>query len=120
MVETAEKTLTELLKKTYAAFNGRDIDAALAAMTPDVEWPNGMEGGIVHGHDGIRAYWTRQWGIVDPHVDPVTFTPEPAGAVAVGVHQVVHDLSGKVLLDRMVDHVYFFKESLISRMEIRE
>jgi ketosteroid isomerase-like protein len=74
MVETAEKTLTELLKKTYGAFNGRDIDAALAAMTPDVEWPNGMEGGIVHGHDGIRAYWTRQWGIVDPHVDPVTFT----------------------------------------------
>ena len=50
----------------------------------------------------------------------VTFTPEASGAVAVGVHQVVHDLSGKVLLDRMVDHVYFFKESLISRMEIRE
>jgi len=26
--------------------------------------------------------------------------------VVVGVHQVVRDLSGKVLVDRMVEHVY--------------
>jgi hypothetical protein len=30
---------TELLRAAYAAFNARDIDAALALMTPDVEWP---------------------------------------------------------------------------------
>ncbi len=120
MVATAENTLVELLKKTYDAFNRRNIDGALAAMTSDVEWPNGMEGGTVHGHDGIRAYWTRQWGMIDPHVDPVTFTPEPSGAMAVGVRQVVRDLSGKVLLDRMVRHIYFFEEFLISRMEIHE
>ena len=120
MLETVQNTHSELLKKTYAAFNSRDIDTALAAMTPDVEWPNGMEGGTVHGHEGIRAYWSRQWGMIDPHVDPVTFTPEPSGGIAVGVHQVVRDLSGKVLVDRMVDHVYFFRKSLISRMEIRE
>jgi ketosteroid isomerase-like protein len=120
MAAIAEKTLTELLKRTYDAFNRRDIDEALSAMTPDVEWPNGMEGGTVHGYDGIRAYWTRQWGMIDPHVDPVAFTPEPSGTIAVEVHQLVRDLSGKVLLDRMVDHVYFFNESLISRMEIRE
>ena len=58
--------------------------------------------------------------MIDPHVDPVKFTPEPSGTIAVEVHQLVRDLSGKVLLDRMVDHVYFFNESLISRMEIRE
>ena len=33
----------------YAAFNRRDIDGALAAMHPDVEWENGMEGGFVRG-----------------------------------------------------------------------
>jgi hypothetical protein len=31
----------ELLRQPYAAFNARDIDAALAAMHRDVEWPNG-------------------------------------------------------------------------------
>lgn len=35
----------EILTAVYAAFNLRDIDGALAWMRPDVDWPNGMEGG---------------------------------------------------------------------------
>src|SRR5579859_7200889 len=111
---------TELLQKAYAAFNARDIDAALATMKTDVEWPNGMEGGTVHGHEGVRAYWTRQWGMINPHVDPVSFELDRSGDVVVGVHQVVRDLSGKVLLDRMVRHVYSLNDGLIQRMTIRE
>jgi ketosteroid isomerase-like protein len=38
----------ELLRYAYAAFNARNVDAALATMHPDVVWPNGMEGGTVH------------------------------------------------------------------------
>jgi hypothetical protein len=34
----------KLLEQAYAAFNARDVDAALATMDPDVIWPNGMEG----------------------------------------------------------------------------
>jgi ketosteroid isomerase-like protein len=111
---------TQLLKKAYATFNARDIDGALSTMTPDVEWPNGMEGGTVHGHEGVRAYWTRQWGMIDPRVDPVTFETDTAGRIAVSVKQVVRDLSGKILMERMVQHVYSFRSGLISGMEIRE
>ena len=39
-----------LLERTYAAFNARDVDAVLAMMHAEVDWPNGMEGGRVHGH----------------------------------------------------------------------
>ena len=46
----------ELLLRGYTAFNARDIDTILSWMHPDVEWANGMEGGYVHGHDGVRAY----------------------------------------------------------------
>ena len=111
---------TSLLKAAYSAFNARDIDGALATMQPDVEWPNGMEGGFVYGHEGVRAYWTRQWGMINPHVDPVSFKLESAGRIAVGVHQVVRDLSGKVLKDCMVEHVYSLENGLICRMDIRE
>lgn len=111
---------TELLKRAYAAFNASDIDGAVATMRPDVEWPNGMEGGTVHSHEGVRAYWTRQWGMIDPHVDPKSFEVDSSGNVVVGVHQVVRDLSGKVLLDRMVEHVYSLKDGLIQSMTIRE
>jgi len=51
----------KLLEQAYAAFNARDVDAALATMHPDVIWPNGMEGGCIYGHNGVRDYWLRQW-----------------------------------------------------------
>jgi ketosteroid isomerase-like protein len=108
------------LKETYRAFNARDIDAALSAMRPDVDWPNGMEGGTVHGHAGIREYWTRQWGIINPHVEPVGFSREESGRIVVAVHQVIRDLSGKILMDRTVEHKYAFEEGLIRSMEICE
>lgn len=111
---------TEVLKKAYAAFNARDLEAALATMAPDVEWPNGMEGGTVHGHDGVRAYWTRQWGILDPNVEPRAFEDDDSGRIVVSVHQVVRELNGKLLVDRMVEHIYSLKNGLITRMEIRE
>jgi hypothetical protein len=109
-----------LLRNAYAAFNARDIDSALATMQPDVAWPNGMEGGMVHGHAGVREYWTRQWGLIDPHVEAVTFDLDGAGRVVVGVHQVVRNLSGESLLDRMVEHVYTIEDGLIRTMEIRD
>jgi hypothetical protein len=38
----------------------------------------------------------------------------------VTVHQVVRELSGKVLLDQMIEHVYRVEDGLIRNMEIRE
>ena len=63
----------DLLTRTYRAFNARDIDAVLAVMHPEVDWPNGMEGGRVRGHAAVREYWTRQWTMIDPHVEPLEF-----------------------------------------------
>jgi hypothetical protein len=34
-----------LLRAAYEAFNARDIEAALALVHPEVDWPNGIEGG---------------------------------------------------------------------------
>ena len=47
----------ETIRRAYAAFNARDIDAALATMSTNVIWPNRMDGGTVHGREGIREYW---------------------------------------------------------------
>ena len=110
----------DLLNFVYAAFNRRDVDAILPKMHPNVEWPNGMEGGWVHGREGVRAYWTRQWGIVDPRVEPVSVEAAEDGSAIVNVHQVVRDLTGTVLMDRMVQHSYSIADGLITRMEIRE
>jgi hypothetical protein len=110
----------ELITAVYRSFNARDIDAVLARMHPDVDWPNGMEGGRVHGRESVRAYWLRQWAVVDPRVDPVHIEDDEVGRTVVEVHQVIRDLGGMVLLDRMVQHVYSIREGLIASMEIRE
>jgi hypothetical protein len=96
----------DLLKAAYAAFNRRDIDAALAVMHPKVEWANGMEGGTVRGHPAVREYWTRQWGIINPRVEPLNFEEDETGRVMVKVHQEVRDLQGTVIADRIVYHAY--------------
>lgn len=119
MSETATHNEVELLKHIYERFNARDMEAVLAALHPDVTWANGMEGGHVHGRDEVRSYWTRQWAMVDPHVDPVGFSSGPEGEVVVEVHQVVHDLSGHLLLDHMVGHIFRIEDGLIRRFDIR-
>ncbi|HAA32605.1 MAG TPA: ketosteroid isomerase, partial [Cyanobacteria bacterium UBA8553] len=100
------QTQQDLLKKAYADFNARDIDAVLAVMHPDVEWANGMEGGHVHGHEAVRDYWTRQWNLINPHVEPQGFQPDESGRMVVAVHQVVRDLDGNLMVDQMVHHMY--------------
>jgi hypothetical protein len=110
----------DLLIFVYGAFNRRDLDSILNLLHPEVEWSNGMEGGWVQGHEGVRAYWTRQWGMMDPHVDPVRIEADKDGHIVVDVHQRVRDLAGTVLLDRMVQHVYLIQDGLIRRMDIRE
>lgn len=50
----------KLLTEAYRCFNAHDIDTVLRTMDADVNWPNGMEGGRVLVHQGVRDYWTRQ------------------------------------------------------------
>ncbi|MHC5767673.1 MAG: nuclear transport factor 2 family protein [Nostoc sp.] len=108
----------ELLRAAYAAFNARDIDAALALMTPDVAWPKAFKGGFVRGSEEVRAYWTEQWSEINPHVELVSFYSEEGGRILVDVHQVVRDLDGTVLADEHVGHRFTLEHGLIQAMEV--
>jgi ketosteroid isomerase-like protein len=109
-----------LIRTMYAAFNARDIDGVLGRLAPDVDWPNAWEGGRVHGHDGVRDYWTRQWAAIDPHVTPTGFTMRDDGSVAVDVHQVARSLDGTLVAENDVRHVYAFRDDLVTRMDVED
>jgi hypothetical protein len=89
-------------------------------MQPDVDWPNGMEGGRERGRAAVRAYWTRQFELIDSKVEPIGFEVDDDGRIVVGVHQVVRDLEGALLSDTRVRHVYTFRDGLVERMDIHE
>ena len=117
----------EVLKRMYNCFNARDIDGVLGALSDDVAWANGMEGGYVHGREGIREYWTRQWAVVSPHVEPVSFDRAQDGSIFVQVRQSVRDLQGRPLQDqthglrdKTVGHVFHFQGGKVTRFDIQD
>ena len=117
----------ELLRRIYDRFNARDIDGVLAALADDVTWANGMDGGHVHGREAVRAYWTRQWSMVSPHVESVSLHRTADGAIVAEVRQTVRDLEGKPLQgqthglkDKTVGHVFRFREGKVARFDIQD
>ncbi|MDV4182941.1 nuclear transport factor 2 family protein [Rhizobium brockwellii] len=117
----------EMIKRIYASFNARDIDGVLAVLSDDVTWANGMDGGHINGRQAVRDYWTRQWAVISPHVEPVAFAETEDGAVAVEVIQSVFDLDGRPLegqahglKDKTVMHIFRMEGDKIVRFDIRD
>ena len=117
----------ETIATMYERFNARDIDGVLDTLADDVAWANGMDGGHVHGREGVRAYWTRQWAIVSPHVEPVHFDEAPDGSIVVEVVQTVRDLQGAPLFDqthglkdKIVGHIFHLQQGKVTRFDIRQ
>lgn len=116
-----------VIKEMYDRFNARDIDGVLAAVADDVVWANGMDGGHVHGHEAVRDYWTRQWAVVSPHVEPIAFQKTEDGALTVEVIQTVFDLNGQPLngqthglKDKTVMHIFRMGNDKVTRFDIQD
>src|ERR1700748_1158147 len=114
----------ELVQRMYEGFNRRDIPAVLAHLADNVQWANGMDGGHVHGREAVREYWTKQWAMVSPHVEPVSFHRTADGAIIAEVRQSVRDLEGKSLQgqthglkDKTVGHVFRLREGKAARFD---
>jgi ketosteroid isomerase-like protein len=109
----------DVLRAAYAAFNARDIPAAVELMHPTVDWPNAWEGGRLVGHDAVAAYWARQFEVISSSVEPERFDQEPDGSMTVTVHQVVRDAeTDEVQADTRVLHRYRLQDGLIVRMDV--
>lgn len=113
------KQVKSHFKNIYQNFNNRNIDLVIDKMTDDVQWANGMDGGYVYGHDGVREYWTRQFTMVSANVSPLEIE-EDNDVVKVKVHQVVHDLKGMLLSDDILYHYFTLKNNKIARFDIGE
>src|SRR5258705_9390225 len=111
--------LNNFFQDLYKNFNDRKIDLVISNMTDDVKWANGMDGGYVYGHDAIREYWTRQFTMVSSNVTPLEIETEN-GIIKIKVHQVVHDLTGNLLADESVYHLFRLQENKIAVFEIGE
>jgi pimeloyl-ACP methyl ester carboxylesterase len=106
----------ELVRRAYAAYNGRDLEGLLALVGDDVDWPDGTR--RLRGRTAVRAYWTEQWTSTHTHDEPVAVTRLPDGRLAVEVEQVVRSLDGSVRATRSVRHVHRVEGARIVRLDI--
>jgi len=108
---------TEFFENIYDAFNRREIETVLSVMADDVKWANGMEGGFVFGRDNVREYWRKQFEIIKPQLEILEFETGERRTVA-KLRQIVRDLSGNLLDDKIVEHIFTFENGLIKTFEI--
>ncbi len=113
------KNINIFFNDLYKNFNERKIGLVISKMTDGVQWANGMDGGYVYGHDGVKEYWTRQFKLVSSNVTPLIIETENE-VVKIKVHQVVHDLNGKLLADEFVYHYFHLENDKISKFDIGE
>jgi hypothetical protein len=111
------QNILSFIKNIYQNFNDRKIDLVINEMTNNVQWANGMDGGYVYGHAGVREYWTRQFGLVSSNVIPLQIDEEN-DVVKIKVHQIVHDINGNLLSDDIVYHYFTLKNGKIARFDI--
>ncbi|MGH2987729.1 MAG: nuclear transport factor 2 family protein [Solirubrobacterales bacterium] len=80
----------ELAHRAWGAVRKRDLDAFLALMDPEVvAVPRilAVEGGALHGHDGIRRWWESIFGVF-PDFDAEVIGIRGVGEVTISNVQV--------------------------------
>ena len=110
------------LRGMYDAFNARDIDAVLAAMTDDVDWPNAWEGGRVRARPGGGPR------VLDAPVG--RDRPERRGSPACASRPTAPSpwtstrssatSTARLVAQGTVVHVYTLRDELVARMDIEE
>jgi ketosteroid isomerase-like protein len=107
-----------LLTRVYDAYNRRDFAAFSALLTPDVDWPDQIQGGRLIGYDAVEAYWAANDKMIKVDSAPVTFIALPDGRIAVDVNQIVRNLAGQVWSDSCVRQIFTLRGDKVARMDI--
>lgn len=106
-----------LLLRFYKALDAKDVDAVMALLHPDVNFPDQLDGTRLQGTAAVRAYYERAFGLISAESTPTAFHPRRDGSLEVRVHHHVTSLAGGLWHDGPVDYSFQFRDGLISRLD---
>lgn len=107
-----------LLSQVLDAYNRNDLEGMTALMTPDLDWPNQLEGGRVIGLPAFEAYWRRTRRLIHAELAACAFAVQPDGRIAVDINQTMHNVeTGRLWSDSLVRHYYTLRDGRVARMD---
>ena len=107
-----------LLLRFYKAIDAKDVDAILAMLHPEVDFPDQLnDDRRLRGHAAVRAYYEKAFSIIAGESTPTAFHPRPDGTLEVRVHHHVTSIDGALWHDGPVDYSFGFRDGLIARLD---
>src|SRR5919107_792565 len=113
----------ELVRQGIDAFNRRDFDAALAALSDDVRWERFLsrtetDTPLVRGKEELRGVWESQVEAVDLRLEPEEFIAVGDDKVIVPSRMVAHGSGSEIALSAAVTWVWTIdEEGLATKVE---
>jgi ketosteroid isomerase-like protein len=107
-----------LLLRFYKALDAKDVDAIMALLHPDVDFPDQLDSdNRLHGGAAVRDYYVRAFGLVTGESTPTAFRARPDGSMEVRIHHHVTSIDGALWHDGLVDYSFDFRDGLILRFD---
>lgn len=104
-----------LLISLYDAISRQDVDGVLSLMHPDVDWPDTLDGGRIHGLAAMRDYWTRQFALIRVSTALIDYVENADGTIATRVTYTRFAADGRLWDDQVAGNIFRFEGDRILR-----
>jgi ketosteroid isomerase-like protein len=105
-----------LLLRLYKAIDAKNVDAVVALLHPDVDFPDQLnEDKRLHGLAEVRSYYERAFSLIAGENTLTAFHARPDGTAEVRIHHHVTSLD--LWHDGPVDYSFSFRDGLIARLD---
>ncbi len=112
----------EVVRAVIAAWNRRDLEAALSFTHPKVEYinaPSAVEAGTRHGHAGLSLVLRKQWAGLGPDARQEIDHAQARGNEVVLAARLSRQMPGSSsLIDNRVATRWTFRDGQVVRLEV--
>jgi len=106
------------IAELHAAINARDLEAAVACYAPDARFADGLEGGVIQGHDAIRAHFIHLFEAIRVELAVIRLSRLPDGRLRARLQVVARGPRGGLWQDDALTVWYRFERGLIVEQEL--
>ena len=106
------------IAELYAAINARDLDATLACYAPNARFADGLEGGMLEGHQAIRAHFVQLFETIRVELSTIDLAREPDGRWRARLQVETRGPGGGLWQDDRVTVWYRLERGLIVEQDV--